>query len=90
METSSNGRAKVVSKLLHENLKDQLPCRRFVKKDDIPYLRRCETRTIAKARVKAKMLKHGLNWQEKAAKEVKCDYDGSFAPVNYDVQEELR
>merc|ERR1712212_536643 len=68
METSSNGRAKVVSKLLHENLKDQLPCRRFVKKDDIPYLRRCETRTIAKARVKAKMLKHGLNWQEKAAK----------------------
>ena len=90
METLSNGRSKVVSKLLHENLKDQLPC---VKKDtgiQGPYLRRCETRTIAKARVKAKMLKHGLNWQEKAAKEVKCDYDGSFAPVNYDVQEELR
>ena len=87
METLSNGRSKVVSRLLHENLKDQLPC---VKKDDVPYQRRCETRTIAKAKVKAKMLKHGLNWQEKAAKEVKCDYDGSFAPVNYNVQGKLR
>ena len=87
MQTLSNGRSKVVSKLLHENLKDQLPC---VKKDDVPYQRRCETRTIAKSRVKAKMLKHGLNWQEKAAEGVKCDYDGSFAPVNYDLQEKLR
>merc|ERR1719334_2842587 len=86
METLSNGRSKVVSRLLHENLKDQLPC---VKNDNVPYQRRCETRTIAKAKVKAKMLKHGLNWQEKAAKEVKCDYDGSFAPVNYNVQGKL-
>merc|ERR1712226_1060185 len=43
METLSSGRSKAVSKVLHENLKDQLPC---VWKDNDPYLRRCESRTI--------------------------------------------
>lgn len=83
METLSSGRSKAVSKVLHENLKDQLPC---VWKDNDPYLRRCESRTITKAKVKAKMMKHGLDWQEQESSVVNCDYDGSFAPVNYDNQ----
>ena len=83
METLSSGRSKAVSKVLHENLKDQLPC---VKKENAPYLRRCESRTITKEKVKAKMMKHGLDWQEQQSAEVYCDYDGSFAPVNYDIQ----
>ena len=87
METLSNGKSKAVSKVLHENLKDQLPC---VKKDNEPYLRRCESRTIAKARVKSKMLKHGLDWQEKDTAIVNCDYDGSFASVNHDNNGVLR
>ena len=81
MESLNNGRIKATSKVLHENLREQLPC---VGKSGNPYLRRCESRTTTKAKVKATMLQHGLDWQEQKSAVVSCDYDGSFAPVNYD------
>ena len=81
METLNTGRLKATSKVLHENLRAQLPCVGEGKK---PYLRRCESRTITKAKAKGRMLRHGLDWQEQRSSVVKCDYDGSFSPINYD------
>ena len=81
MDPLNTGRLKATSKVLHKNLMEQLPCYGGNSKT---YLRRCETRTITKAKVKAKMSRHGLDWQEQASAVVYCDYDGSFAPKNYD------
>ena len=81
MDPLNTDRLKATSKVLHENLKEQLPC---VGSSGKPYLRRCESRTITKAKVKTKMLRHGLDWQEQRSAVVVCDYDGSFAPINYD------
>ena len=81
MDPLNTGRLKATSKVLHENLLEQLPCYGEKLKS---YLRRCETRTITKARVKTKMSRHNLDWQEQASAVVYCDYDGSFAPKNYD------
>ena len=81
MDPLNTDRLKSTSKVLHENLKEQLPC---VGSSGKPYLKRCESRTITKAKVKTKMLRHGLDWQEQRSAVVVCDYDGSFAPINYD------
>ena len=81
MDPSNTGRLKATSKVLHENLMEQLPC--YWGGKGKPYLRRCESRTTSKARVKAKMLRHNLDWQERIGTEIVCDYDGSFAPINY-------
>ena len=87
MDPLNTSRLKATSKVLHENLREQLPCVGYSGRQ---YLRRCESRTTTKAKVKATMLKHGLDWQEQKSVVVSCDYDGSFAPVNYDSNGVLR
>ena len=87
--SSSKGRLKATSKVLHENLMEQLPC--YLKNHKgKAYLRRCESRTVSKARVKAKMARHNLDWRERKDEQVFCDYDGSFAPKNRDTTKTFR
>ncbi len=69
----------VVSRVVHRDLFKYLSCYNAESNGD-QYLRRCESRNYAKAKARNFMKLHGLDWLESEG--FRCDYDGSFAPVN--------
>ena len=71
--------SKPNSNTVHENLFQYLPCYN-PEQHTYQYLRRCESREIARAQSKQKLMKHGLDWAVSDAGS--CDGDGSFGLIS--------
>ncbi len=55
-----------------------LPCYEDASVTGSQYLRRCESRSVARAKIRRTLSYHGLTWPMDAYEDIDCDPDGSF------------